>query len=127
MRVGGRELTMKKVRFLWKSTCSTCRDARQFLRDELHLELDERNYAKEPLTLAELKEVFKNADAREFINPKSPAFKARGLRGRPLTPAQALKLMAEEPNLIKRPLVIVDGAIIAGFDRARLRADLAGR
>ncbi|MGH8012364.1 MAG: arsenate reductase family protein [Candidatus Binataceae bacterium] len=118
---------MKKVRFLWKSTCSTCRNARQFLRDELHLDLDERNYAKEPLTLAELKEVFKDMDACEFINPKSPAFKAMGLRGRELTSAQALKLMAEEPNLIKRPLVVVDGTIIAGFERERLRTALAGR
>jgi regulatory protein spx len=116
---------MKKARFLWKSTCSTCRDARVFLRDQLGVELDERNYAKEPLSLAELKQVFKSVDAREFINPKSPAFKAMGLKGKTLSVSQALKLMAEEPNLIKRPLIITGKSIIAGFDRERLRAELS--
>jgi len=42
-----------------------------------------------------------------------------------LTKAEALALMAKEPNLIKRPLVVAGGEIVAGFDRERLRALLA--
>jgi len=95
------------------------------LRDELHVELDERDYAKQPLCLNELKELFAGREPRDYINPKSPAFKAMGLKGKTLTAAQALKLMAEEPNLIKRPLVIAGRTIIAGFDRERLRSALA--
>ena len=87
------------------------------MRDELHVELDERDYAKQPLSPTELKELFAGLDPRDYINPKSPAFKAMGLKGKTLTAAQALKLMAEEPNLIKRPLVIAGKTIIAGFDR----------
>jgi len=113
-----------KARFLWKSTCSTCRDARSFLRDELRVELDERDYARRPLTLTELKELFIERDPRDFLNPKSPAFKALGLRGKVLTPDEALELMTREPNLIKRPLIVTGEAIIAGFDRERLRAAL---
>jgi len=95
------------------------------LRDELHVELDERDYAKQPLSPTELKELFAGLDPRDYINPKSPAFKAMGLKGKTLTAAQALKLMAEEPNLIKRPLVIAGKTIIAGFDRERLRSELS--
>jgi regulatory protein spx len=113
-----------KARFLWKSTCSTCRDARSFLRDELRVELDERDYARRPLTLTELKELFSELDPRDFLNPKSPAFKALGLRGKVLTPDEALELMTREPNLIKRPLIVTGKAIIAGFDRERLRVAL---
>jgi arsenate reductase-like glutaredoxin family protein len=94
------------------------------LRDELGIELDERDYAKSPLSAAELKELFAGLDPRDFINPKSPAFKAMGLKGKTLTAADAIKLMASEPNLIKRPLVIAGKSIIAGFDRDRLRATL---
>ena len=47
-----------------------------------------------------------------------------GLAGKSLTPPQALALMAKEPNLIKRPIVIAGKEIIAGFDRDRLRAAL---
>ncbi|MGO9449770.1 MAG: arsenate reductase family protein [Candidatus Binataceae bacterium] len=115
---------MKKARFLWKSTCTTCRDARAFLRNELKAELDERDYAKNPLTVAELREIFAGRDPREFLNPRSPAFKAMGLAGKTLTGDQALKLMVQEPNLLKRPLTIVGKEMIAGFDRARLKQAL---
>jgi arsenate reductase-like glutaredoxin family protein len=44
-----------------------------------------------------------------------------GLGGRTLTPADALSLMVEESNLIKRPLMISGRTIFAGFDRDRYR------
>jgi arsenate reductase (glutaredoxin) len=94
------------------------------LRDELGVELEERDYAKAPFKLAELKELLRGVDPRDYLNPKSPAFKAMGLKGKTLTADQALKLMVQEPNLIKRPLVIAGNVLIAGFDRDRLRATL---
>ncbi len=115
---------MKKVRFFWKSTCSTCRDARSFILKDLGAELDERNYARVPLSAAELKDLFAGRDPRDFINPRSPAFKAMGLADKSLTVAQAYALMVKEPNLIKRPIVVVGKQIIAGFDRDLLRSAL---
>jgi arsenate reductase-like glutaredoxin family protein len=91
------------------------------LRNELAVELDERDYAKQPLSEAELKDLFKGVDPRDFINPKSPAFKAMNLKGKTITSDQALKLMKQQPNLIKRPLVIAGRRLIAGFDRDQLR------
>jgi arsenate reductase (glutaredoxin) len=117
---------MAKARFYWKSTCSTCRDARSFILNDLGAALDERNYAKEPLTIAELNEIFKRADPRAYINPKSPAYKTMGLKGKVLTREEAIDLMAKEPNLIKRPLTIAGRKIIAGFDRDALRDALGG-
>ena len=94
------------------------------MRKDLDLELDERDYAKAPLTMAELKDVFAGRDPRDFLNARSPAFKAMGLAGKSLTAPQALALMAKEPNLIKRPIVIAGKEMIAGFDRDRLRTAL---
>lgn len=85
------------------------------------MQLDERDYAKRPLALDELRALFAGADPRDYLNPKSPAFKAIGLRGKTLTPDDALRLMVEEPNLLKRPLTIAGRKIVAGFDRDRLR------
>ena len=95
------------------------------MRDELRVELDERDYAKQPLGVAELKALFAGREPRDFLNPKSPAFKAMGLKDKKLTAAAALALMAKEPNLIKRPLTVVGSAVVAGFDRERLRALLS--
>jgi len=94
------------------------------LRKELGVELDERDYAKAPLNTAELKDLFAGRDPRDFLNQRSPAFKAMGLAGKSLTSDQALALMAKEPNLIKRPIVVAGKEMIAGFDRERLRAAL---
>ena len=91
------------------------------MRKDLGVELDERDYAKAPLSAAELKDLFAGRDPRDFLNTRSPAFKAMGLAGKSLTPAQALALMAKEPNLIKRPIVIAGKEMIAGFDRERMR------
>ena len=94
------------------------------MRKDLGLELDERDYAKAPLTMAELKDLFAGRDPRDFLNTRSPAFKAMGLAGKSLTAPQALALMAKEPNLIKRPIVVAGREMIAGFDRERMRAAL---
>ena len=94
------------------------------MRSDLKVELEERDYARTPLDVAELKDLFKGHDPRDFLNAKSPAFKAMGLRGKTLTAEQAFKLMAQEPNLIRRPLVVVGREIIAGLDRDRLKQAL---
>ena len=94
------------------------------MRKDLGAELDERDYAKTALSAAELKQLFADRDPRDFLNPRSPAFKAMGLAGRTLSPKQAIALMVREPNLIKRPIVVVGKEMIAGFDRDRLRAAL---
>jgi arsenate reductase len=97
------------------------------LRNDLGIELDERDYAKNALSEAELKTLFGEAglDPRDFLNPKSPTYKAMGLRDKKLTTSETIKLMARDPNLIKRPLVFAGKTVIAGFDRDRLRAALA--
>lgn len=92
------------------------------MRNDLRADLDERDYAKAPLSAAELKDLFAGRDPRDFLNPRSPAFKAMGLAGKSLTPGQAIALMAKDPNLIKRPLTIAGKQIIPGFDRDSLRA-----
>ncbi len=94
------------------------------MRKDLGVELDERDYAKAPLNAAELKDLFAGRDPRDFLNARSPAFKAMGLAGKSLTPAEALALMAKEPNLIKRPITIASKQMLAGFDREKLREAL---
>jgi arsenate reductase-like glutaredoxin family protein len=94
------------------------------LRNDLGAELDERDYAKAPLSAAELKDLFAGRDPRDFLSTRSPTFKSMNLTGKSLTAQQALALMAKEPNLIKRPLTIAGKQIIAGFDRDQLRAAL---
>ncbi len=87
----------------------------------MKVDLAERDYAKKPLAAGELLELFAGHDPREFLNPKSPAFKNLGLNVKQLSAEQALKLMESEPRIIKRPLTVAGKKIVAGFDKDALR------
>jgi arsenate reductase-like glutaredoxin family protein len=50
------------------------------------------------------------------VNTRSPAYKERGLDVATMTKRQAIDLMMEEPNLIRRPLLLRGGRAIFGFD-----------
>jgi len=52
----------------------------------------------------------------DFVNTRSPAYKERGLDVSRMTKKQAIELMLEEPNLMKRPLVLSGRRAVFGFD-----------
>jgi arsenate reductase len=52
------------------------------------------------------------------VSVRSPAFKARGLDAAKLTKSKAIELMLEEPNLVRRPLVLAGREAVFGFDAA---------
>jgi arsenate reductase-like glutaredoxin family protein len=49
------------------------------------------------------------------ISTRSPAFKARGLDVGKLSKAEAIKLMLEDVNLIRRPLVLKEKKAVFGY------------
>jgi arsenate reductase-like glutaredoxin family protein len=64
-------------------------------------------------------------DYRKFLNTRNELYRTENMAEKPPTRAEALKLMAAEPNLIRRPVVIRGGKIVLGFDEEALE-DLAG-
>ena len=49
------------------------------------------------------------------LNSRSPAYKARNLGERKLGKAEAIEMMMEDPNLIRRPLVLTKGKAVFGY------------
>lgn len=86
------------------------------------VQLEMRDLAKERLTPAELDQLIEERDYSEFPNPRNELYRSRNMKERPPSRAQALKLMAAEPNLIRRPVVIAGKQIILGYDEPKLRA-----
>ena len=85
------------------------------------LELELRDLAKERLSVEELDELIGDRDYKLFLNSKNELYRARKMKEKPPSRTEALKLMAAEPNLIRRPLVIKGQTIILGYDEAALR------
>ncbi len=57
---------------------------------------------------------------RDVVSVKSPAYKKMGLDRREVSDEELLALMVEEPRLLRRPLVVIDGKPVVGFDREKL-------
>jgi arsenate reductase/regulatory protein spx len=59
-------------------------------------------------------------DYRQFLNTRNELYRERGMAENPPPRAAALRLMSENPNLIKRPILIKGGQIVLGFDEPAL-------
>jgi arsenate reductase-like glutaredoxin family protein len=55
----------------------------------------------------------------DFVSTRSPVFKARPL---PTSKKEAIAMMLENPNLIRRPIVIKGSKVIFGFDKDKYAA-----
>ena len=111
--------------FLYKSTCSTCRKARIFLQ-ERGIPFSERDMSKQPLTATEVRELIGDRDIRPFLNFRNEMYRERGMKANPPSKEEAIALMAENPNLIRRPLLVQGDEILFGFDEEAYRSLLNG-
>ncbi len=57
----------------------------------------------------------------EFVSRRSPVFKERPL---PSSKGEAIDLMLEQPNVIKRPILIKGSRVLFGFDKDAYRNTL---
>jgi len=114
----------RKARFLHKPSCTTCRKARALLEKE-GVELAFRDLGKERMTVEELDRLIGARDYRKFLNFRNELYRQRKMGLNPPPRDEALRLMAAEPNLIRRPVVIRGSQIVLGFDEEELKK-LAG-
>jgi len=85
------------------------------------VELELRDLAKERLSVAELDKLIGGRDYKLFLNPRNELYRERYMKDHPPSRAEALKLMASQPNLIRRPVVIAGKKIVLGFDEKALK------
>lgn len=104
---------MPRLTFFTKPSCTTCRNAKAFLEGagaelqavEIAAAVPDRDFLERHID-----------DDRflDFVSTRSPVFKTRPL---PSSKAEAIALMLQNPNLIKRPVLVTDARVIFGFDK----------
>ena len=82
--------------------------------------LVERDLGRNPLTEGELKDLFGDRDPREFLNTRNKQYRTMKMAENPPAPAEAIRLMARNPNLIRRPIVVHGRDAVLGFDEKAL-------
>ena len=80
------------------------------------LEYEPRDYARKPLTKDDIRAIGGLHPLREAINPRSPSFRKLGIELDTIDDAQALELMIENQNLVRRPTLAAGDVRIFGFD-----------
>lgn len=85
-------------------------------------ELVKHNLGKEPPSRELLSQLIDEYGLESVVSTRSPAFKARGLDVKKLTKAQALDLMSEDANLVRRPLVMKGKKAVFGYAPAEYDA-----
>jgi arsenate reductase len=88
---------------------------------ELGAELESRDLDKKRLSEAELEELIGSRDYKDFLNARNALYRARNMKDHPPSRTEAIKLMAKEPNLIRRPVVLRGSQMVLSFDEEAYR------
>ena len=115
---------MAPLTFYGKKTCITCQKAKAFLEVQ-GVAYDEQPIETSPPPVEVLEQLVDAKDVKASLNARSTIFREQGLGKNVPGKAEAIRLMQQDPNLIKRPVIIHDGRLYQGFDEKTLTAFLA--
>lgn len=68
------------------------------------------------LSVEELDRLIGKRDYKLFLNSRNELYRERGMKENPPPREEALRLMSENPNLIKRPILVRGNQIELGYD-----------
>ena len=70
-----------------------------------------------------MRRLFRGRDPRDFLNSRNELYRKMRMKENPPSPEETIRLMAKEPNLIRRPIVVRGARCVAGYDE-KAYADL---
>jgi arsenate reductase-like glutaredoxin family protein len=76
-----------------------------------------RDLGKERLSAEELEKLIGDCDHTQFLNTRNELYRKKKMKDNPPSREAAIRMMAEEPNLIRRPVIVAGGRVVLGFDR----------
>ena len=104
--------------FLEYPSCTTCKKAKAWLQSK-GLEFTARHIKEENPTAGELAlwQEKIGLELKKFFNTSGLVYKSLGLKDKlpGMTEEEQLRLLASDGMLVKRPLVILEDKILAGF------------
>ena len=80
---------------------------------ELGVDFEARDLIRTPPPREFLEKHVDEARYLDYVSRRSPVFKERAL---PRSKKEAIDLMLQQPNLIKRPILVKGSRVVFGFD-----------
>lgn len=116
---------MATIQFYQKPGCATNARQKRMLEAAGHI-VFAKSLLTEPWTNEGLRGFFGSTPVTAWFNPAAPRIKSGEILPEKLDAASAIALMLDDPLLIRRPLVEMDGQRCAGFDREPVTSLLGG-
>ena len=107
---------MSLIIFYEKPGCQTNTKQKLAFR-EAGCKVIERDLLNHGLSEEELHEFFKNMPVTKWFNPSAPLVKSGKINPVFLDKETALKMLMEDPILIRRPLMVIKGKKLCGFNK----------
>jgi len=86
------------------------------------VDFEEREYGKNPFIEKELRELIGDEPIERFLNTRTPHYREKNMRQKPPSKDEAIKLMLQDANLLKRPVIIKGKQKLTGFNEAEVKA-----
>ena len=106
---------MTDIRVYGKSTCKTTQKALEWLKDH-DVEIDYVDIISSPPTPEFLKKNIHSDNLKTYLNSRSKIYREKSLGVKLPSKEEAISMMLEDPNLIKRPLIVSSNGVSFGFD-----------
>lgn len=103
-------------------SCTSCRKARAWLQEH-EIPFVERNIFSEPLNSEELTNILKMTEdgTEEIISTRSKVFQKLNMDLDELSLTDLLKLVQQNPGLLRRPIMIDEKRLQVGFNEDEIR------
>ena len=116
--------------FICYPRCTTCAKAKKWL-DEQHIPYSFRDIKTENPTMEELKawHALSGLPLKRFFNTSGLLYKELGLKDKlpSMSEEEQYRLLASDGMLVKRPLLVGEGFVLAGFKETEWAARTADR
>lgn len=107
---------MKNITLYWLPHCSTCKKAKDFIKNKGFTVTEFHDLKANPLSREEVENLAKLVDgADKLFSKRAIKYRELGLNEKELSVQEMLDLMSSEYTFIKRPVLVVDEKAVAGF------------
>ncbi len=113
--------------FVCYPKCTTCQKAEKWLREK-GISFETRNIKEQNPTVEELRawHLKSGLPLKRFFNTSGLVYKSLGLSAKlaGMTEDEQYALLATDGMLVKRPIIVTDGAVLVGFKQAEWESAL---
>ncbi len=95
--------------------CDKIRKTKKWL-NENNIDFEFIDLKKEPLTINEIKELEFKVGLEVLVNKRGTTYRNLGLKDKDLSDNEMLNTLLENQSMIKRPVLILDEAVLVGYD-----------